>query len=211
MTCPGGYQNGRIPNSVLVAVPAIGGQTAYLTADAARGFWGAGRAAGITPRLNGPNSGNRSYAVQVLFYRTMPRGRAAYPGTSNHGCARAGDCDPDTIEAMRSHGRKYGWDKVEAFTEPWHWNFLHPTAASRAVRLPVSWPVLKIGDRRGEVYRAQTYLRYKGYFKARRSTVFGPLTRSAVRRFQKDHGLKADGVIGPRTWALLRRRTTRKG
>lgn len=210
MTCPNGYQNGRIPLRVLVPVPAIGGQTAYLTADAARGFWGVGRASGITPRLNGPNSGNRRYEVQVLFWRTMPRGRAAYPGTSNHGCARAGDCDPPTIRAMRSHGSTYGWAKTEAFSEPWHWCFTGPTAASRRVRLPVSWPTLRIGDRRGEVYRAQTYLYHKGYFKARRSSTFGPLTRAAVRRFQKDHHLTADGVIGPRTWALLRRRTTTK-
>ncbi len=94
--------------------------------------------------------------------------------------------------------------------EPWHWVFTGPTAASRAVKLPVSWPVLRLGDRRGEVYRAQTYLKYKGYFKARRSATFGPLTRAAVKRFQKDNKLPADGVIGPVTWALLRRRTTRR-
>lgn len=32
---------------------------------------------------------------------------------------------------------------------------------------------------------------------------FGPLTEATVRRFQKDHGLDEDGVVGPKTWAKL--------
>jgi hypothetical protein len=32
---------------------------------------------------------------------------------------------------------------------------------------------------------------------------FGPLTEAAVRRFQRDHGLVPDGIVGPKTWAAL--------
>jgi hypothetical protein len=32
---------------------------------------------------------------------------------------------------------------------------------------------------------------------------FGPLTEAAVRRFQRDHGLVPDGIVGPKTWAVL--------
>jgi peptidoglycan hydrolase-like protein with peptidoglycan-binding domain len=39
-----------------------------------------------------------------------------------------------------------------------------------------------------------------------RSDRFGPGMRSAVKRFQKNRGLEASGVIGPKTWAQLERK-----
>ncbi|APE20146.1 MULTISPECIES: peptidoglycan-binding domain-containing protein [Streptomyces] len=33
--------------------------------------------------------------------------------------------------------------------------------------------------------------------------VFGARTDSAVRRFQSNHGLAPDGIVGPRTWEKL--------
>lgn len=33
--------------------------------------------------------------------------------------------------------------------------------------------------------------------------IFGSITDEAVRDFQKSHGLAADGIVGPKTWAAL--------
>jgi peptidoglycan hydrolase-like protein with peptidoglycan-binding domain len=33
--------------------------------------------------------------------------------------------------------------------------------------------------------------------------LFDGATEAAVRRFQRDHGLVPDGIVGPRTWATI--------
>lgn len=33
--------------------------------------------------------------------------------------------------------------------------------------------------------------------------IFGPLTEEAVKQFQTAHGLKADGIVGEKTWSLI--------
>ena len=39
--------------------------------------------------------------------------------------------------------------------------------------------------------------------------IFGPLTEEAVKEFQTEHALKADGIVGEQTWAALK--TAEKG
>lgn len=33
--------------------------------------------------------------------------------------------------------------------------------------------------------------------------IFGPITEEAVKAFQKNNGLVVDGIVGPKTWAIL--------
>jgi murein DD-endopeptidase MepM/ murein hydrolase activator NlpD len=56
---------------------------------------------------------------------------------------------------------------------------------------------IKFGSRGAEVRYLQRRLRITA------DGLFGPLTRRAVIKFQKSHGLVADGIVGPKTWAAL--------
>ena len=68
-----------------------------------------------------------------------------------------------------------------------------------------SKPTLRRGDRGAYVTLAQTELRNKGYDLGSCGVDgdFGRATEAAVKQLQKDAGLVQDGVIGPRTWAVL--------
>lgn len=66
-------------------------------------------------------------------------------------------------------------------------------------------PTLRRGDKGSYVTLAQTMLNNKGYDLGPYGVDgdFGSATERAVKQFQQDHGLKADGVIGPLTWEKL--------
>lgn len=67
------------------------------------------------------NSANRTYAKQAFLYRTMPRGKAARPGTSRHESGMAIDINTPDAEAMISLGlfEKYGFHRPVR-GETWH-------------------------------------------------------------------------------------------
>jgi lysozyme len=63
-------------------------------------------------------------------------------------------------------------------------------------------PILKRGAKGNAVKRLQKALVAAGQATGVDGD-FGPGTDSAVRAFQAAHGLQADGVVGPATWAAL--------
>lgn len=69
---------------------------------------------------------------------------------------------------------------------------------------PASRPTIRKGSRGEDVRDLQTYLnadrRYGGL---EVDGIFGRGTEAAVRAFQGDHGLTPDGIVGPKTWALI--------
>lgn len=108
----------------------------------------------------------------------------------------------DTAAAVRWFQR-YNGIKPDGIVGPHTERALLPnTRVSKLIRhLSLQRPPLKGRD----VIRLQKALRRFGH----RLTVdgrYGPATNRAVARFQRQHGLKPDGIVGPRTWSLLKTR-----
>lgn len=63
---------------------------------------------------------------------------------------------------------------------------------------------LRKGNRGTDVEELQRTLNADPRYPTKVDGIFGADTATSVRAFQADHGLKADGVVGPATWAALR-------
>ena len=61
----------------------------------------------------------------------------------------------------------------------------------------------RLGSRGNEVRQIQTKLKQLGYYNGAVDGIYGTLTRTAVRNFQKSCGITADGVAGPKTLLYL--------
>ncbi|MGE5581893.1 MAG: peptidoglycan-binding protein [Bacillota bacterium] len=64
--------------------------------------------------------------------------------------------------------------------------------------------ILQIGSKGGAVAEIQTYLYRLKYLKRGPDGVFGRLTAEAVKSFQLEHSIPADGKVGPDTLEALR-------
>lgn len=85
------------------------------------------------------------------------------------------------------------------------WTFYGELTAVEYSDEPAAKPMLKKGDKGSYVKLAQTYLLAKGYDLGKWGVDgdFGSATQAAVKAFQKDNGIKADGIIGSSTWEKL--------
>ncbi len=206
-------ENGKLAPSELAPIP--GGQ---LEKDAAAAWNAAGGPADAGCLPTGSQSSYRTYESQVYFWELYQSGRgnlAAVPGTSNHGWGRAVDLAATWMRQwIDEHGARYGWAKTEAFSEWWHVTFVG------GVDFPPAFKPLRRGSRGPRVKKytrrlafihrpgARAYLT-RWYWRYKRPV------EEAVKLFQKDHDLKADGVIGPKTaskiTAVFRRQWAERG
>lgn len=80
-----------------------------------------------------------------------------------------------------------------------------PDAVSIPGSAPVARPVLRKGCRGEAVQALQARLMALGYDlgPCGADGIFGRKTRAAVRAFQRDRGIRVDGIAGPVTWGEL--------
>jgi hypothetical protein len=208
--------NGRLSRSTLAPIPGpTPGSTCYLRKDAAAA-WNAmneesKRRYGITLRPLGMMSAYRTYDQQVYLWNTVAHAHdpnwVARPGTSNHGWGIAVDLQTRQMRwVIDQIGRKYGYAKAwsDAPVEWWHIRYRPGVWKGKTFK------PLRHNSQGPRVKWVQRRLRSKGFKsvpgKGKKGYgFFGKTTVSAVKRFQKAHKLKADGVVGPTTWRALAR------
>ncbi|MDO8187204.1 peptidoglycan-binding protein [Conexibacter sp. JD483] len=185
----------------------------------------AARRAGVSFRLN---SGRRTLAEQQRLYDLYRAGvgnLAAVPSpTAPHIRVGRQDhaLDVDVafgggVAVLRSWLRGHGLaTSLTVAGEPWHVEADSAgelrAAAKRLGRKPTVLDRLRArpltrGTRAPEVRAVLTYLRRARLISGSvDSAVYGATLERAVRTFQRRVGLVADGVVGPKTFAALRRR-----
>jgi peptidoglycan hydrolase-like protein with peptidoglycan-binding domain len=65
------------------------------------------------------------------------------------------------------------------------------------------WPVVGPGARGERVVTIQYLLQQRGFHSVRADGAYGPVTTHAVKAFQRQHGLRASGVVSASTWNRL--------
>lgn len=160
---------------------------------------------------------------QAWLYAHLPPGQANPPGRSTHelrsdAVAYRGpvgrplrwwqcglDLDDAHVASFIARARTHGWIVTVTYptspVEYHHVNFRKP---------PILYRAMKRGSRGPRVLRLTARLCYlrsphtgKVYLEGKRRARFGSEVEAAVRAFQKDHHLHADGVVGAHTAAQV--------
>ncbi len=93
---------------------------------------------------------------------------------------------------------------IPGFGRP-NWGVVSSNVVNEEATATVSYPTIKLGSKGSDVKKAQQLLIAKGYScgAAGADGDFGAATYNAVKKFQADNGLEADGIVGANTWAAL--------
>lgn len=129
----------------------------------------------------------------------------AKPWTDDKGYGPWKDCK---IHQYSSRGRLGGYNKPLdldlAYMDGSEWNsWAQGQIIPDQPQQEPKKPTLKKGSKGDYVKAWQTYLNANGYQCGAVDGIFGKKTEQAVKAYQKSRGLKADGIIGPLTWATI--------
>ena len=123
-------------------------------------------------------------------------------GGIGHG-AKPGDQTGREIWIRPVYTYSAGWDHVLRLPDS-SGTLDDPPAAAPLPQFGICRiPIISRGDVSPATCAAQAALNYHGYGWIDPDGVYGPVTESAIIRFQKNNSLEADGVCGPSTWAKL--------
>lgn len=223
------YGNGRIPGAALAPIPGVSprsGGHPLLRKDAARAYTALHNYAMRKYRISMALSEGsirrayREYAAQVaarqMWCAQGNCGNAAVPGTSNHGLGINVDLMTRQQRWVIDHvGHLFGFSKrwSDASWEWWHITFRSGSYPMIAKYAGSSSPTLRRGQTGPSIVKLKKLLHKRGVGNFSGSAdransnrfdpFFGINTKRAVQRYQKKHGLKADGVVGPTTWTRL--------
>lgn len=168
------------------------------------------------------NQGARTIAEQWTFwnhYRRYGSPLAAYPTPAaphikwrlaHHALDISAPEPAHSVAAFyRSQGIPVAFN---VHSEAWHMDCLDRGKLNAAAKRLGNSLVLQRGARRPAVVTLKKLLYRKGVrnFSGKHSSNrydphFGLYCHLAVQRYQRKHGLKADGVVGPSTWRELRK------
>lgn len=129
-------------------------------------------------------SGNDVKLCQRLLYRA-----GQHPGEID------GAYGPNTMSAVRAF-QKAVKIAVDGICGPDTWDKLEKSKQANR-------PLTERGDHGQQVTDLQYLLQYHGADPGSVDGIFGPVTDTAVRQFQKDRKLAVDGKVGTHTWAAL--------
>ena len=215
-------KNGQLPSSALAPVNGGG----RLRTDAARAYNALDRylkAKGLGSLSNagdgatyrpvghpGDYSRGGPFTQYYAWERFQHGGNlAARVGTSNHGLGVACDFSGGAIDLVARYGSAFGWKKIEAFNEAWHYCFVPGNyAAVNAWSLVKQGDTIAPGDTGPGVVAMKQRLKVWGAWPRlwKIDQRYAGRTGAAVKAFQKARGLKPDGIVGPGTWKVLNAR-----
>lgn len=124
-----------------------------------------------------------------------------------------GNAGPKTIEAVKKFQAAYGLtaDGVAGPATLAKIDAAYDKLGASSSSTAASGSGLRLNSTGAEVRDLQDNLTALGYYWATKSGNFGPKTETAVKRFQEENGLKADGIAGKKTLDAIAEAVAKSG